>query len=291
MYRHISDYYNDHLYLPFLALHQSEPEHPAWCLNQHLSAVNLALEDMHQLCCTADDLVRSLGIEYKEAKGKLKRGLPNLEKVKSQDSRQELSPIEETKEPVYQPRPRHLSSKKPALTANSFSAAEEQVAHRDRCGGATESISSYTTEPEDKDNGVVQPRPLYASRVPRVFTGSFEQLETDLRNLSFDTVRSQDEISEGPIKIKDFAIPSPRMLPSPATLLERREATKTQEVEWEDRLINGKVFRSRRPSTRGRSQTVDDRNALHIWLDQERAPQSPQTSGTRVSMLQRKNTM
>ena len=110
------------------------------------------------------------------------------------------------------------------------------------------------------------------SVTPRIFTRSFDELENSIRGLRLQHIDlSTDDDSpdeDGTVKVKDFAFRTP--LPSPATLLERREALCARESTWEHRLIGGEIVHSRRPH---RAQTVDERGGgLDAWLAESPSP-------------------
>jgi hypothetical protein len=192
-----------------------------------------------------------------------------------------------------------------APITKSFSTIEEQLGHRGHFRNATIAVDSvYTTKPSNASTGPElahpQPRmPLQAaaigsrrkgssSSIPRVFTGSFAELEDKVLSLNLhkyktpeatepasptDSASPTNADSEGPVKIHDFADESqaPSICPSPSTLLQRREALVSKDVQWEDRVVNGELIRSRRPSEKGlqRAQTVSDRaEDFDTWLSQ-----------------------
>lgn len=124
------------------------------------------------------------------------------------------------------------------------------------------------------------------SKTPRVFTRSFDELENSIKNLRLHHVNlsaDDDPDAESAVKVKDFALRTPCLLPSPATLLERREALYARESTWEHRLIGGQVVQSRRPYDRNRAQTVDERGGgLEAWLAE---PPSPERAMERAGSI------
>lgn len=129
---------------------------------------------------------------------------------------------------------------------------------------------------------------------PRVFTRSFDELEDSVRGLRLHHINlstsEADHDGGGDVKVKDFALRSPCLLPSPATLLERREALCAREPTWEHRLIGGQVVHSRRPHDRNRAQTVDERGGgLDAWLAESPSPSRAGSIHSRV--LHRQHTL
>jgi len=137
--------------------------------------------------------------------------------------------------------------------------------------------------------------------MPRVFTGSFSDLQESVQGMRLHRVNlsnGSDFESGGDVQIQDFAIRTPLrtpcLLPSPATLLERREALSAREPTWEHRLIGGQVVQSRRPHDRSRALTVDERGGgLEAWLS---APPTPdrtveRAGSTNMRVLQRQHTL
>ncbi|KAK3713703.1 hypothetical protein LTR37_008397 [Vermiconidia calcicola] len=196
---------------------------------------------------------------------------------------------------VYKPPTREQGGKPHPILSKSFSVAEEEVSRRRHARAATSSELECTIHPSSAS--LLQPKSATSlgtigSRrkgiaVPRIFTGSFSQLESDIRKLQLEKVNTQnvpltsDAVDK--VKIRDFgATPaiSPCSTPSPTPLLQRREAFVSKETEVQDRLINGEVIATRRPSTKGRAQTIDDRTGgLEAWLKEESAG-SPTTPGS-----------
>ncbi|SMY19902.1 unnamed protein product [Zymoseptoria tritici ST99CH_1A5] len=190
----------------------------------------------------------------------------------------------------------------------SFSTVEDAVHHRGHARAVTEKAPNYSTNIQGSELSVMgEPRLGSVIRrnghsVPRIFTGSFSELEDSIRKLRLPV----SEIQRVPqtAGIHSVAVttarttplssvpPSPRMPPSPATL-QRREALLERDVAFQDRIIKGDVIRSRRPSDRvpselalnisGNSQQHD---ALERWLDEEVEP-----TVLRASRGQKKNTL
>lgn len=210
------------------------------------------------------------------------------------------------------------------VSNKSFSAVEEQVAQRGHHRKITIADSDYTADATSSFGlGILQPQPRNPHRgpptcalrkgsvgnTPRVFTGSFNELESTIFDLKLHKVKTPEDQpgspvlssspTDGPL-IRDFAdaTRTPSLCPSPVTLLHRREALVSRDAQWESREVNGEMVRSRRPSEKmQRSQTIDERsNGLEEWLSQHLPAElsSPETPGSAVKrgfLRQRENTL
>jgi hypothetical protein len=114
--------------------------------------------------------------------------------------------------------------------------------------------------------------------VPRIFTGSLDELVEGLRPLlitgqesetSFKLARAPASAGSAEVEVRDFGSGVP---PSPVVPLHRREAMLTHTVDWQDRTIRGAQVRSRRPSIanrteRARAHTLDEPSGgIADWL-------------------------
>ncbi|KAK5120267.1 hypothetical protein LTR85_006473 [Meristemomyces frigidus] len=355
--RHLANHFDDSVYRAFLQLHRRDPEHAIWCLNEQLTGVQQALEDVHDLCLDADSIVRHLDEEFEHASSRLKRAVrgemsstviqpalhthPTEEVINFESSAILSTPRTEEGPPQLPPLPFQAIDPKPSryqqhlipdqesgrhpISNKSFSAVEDQVAHRGHFRNATVAETGYTADaPATVGLGIAQPYPRHphqglsasilrkgsVGNVPRVFTGSFHELESDIFNLMLHKVQTPEQQSStspavpssptnGPV-IRDFADASrtPSRCPSPVSLLQRREALVSRDAQWESREVNGEMVRSRRPSEKiQRSLTIDDRtHGLDAWLRQHAAaePASPETPGSAVRrgmLRQRENTL
>ena len=193
----------------------------------------------------------------------------------------------------------------PLHLSKSFAMAEDDLTARGHHRSSTVPDASYTTDAIDTSDS---PRPAKSfhgratgSRrqgvhVPRIFTGSFSELETEIRNMQLHKVKTPEDQPDlthaEDLIVRDFAV-TPSPTPSPATLLFRREALLSKDTELQHRIINGEVVRTRRPSTKTRAQTVDETTGgLEAWLakDEGRAD-SPTLSVPPLSRPERKNTI
>lgn len=252
-------------------------------------AIAEGLERLIGLCKAADDVVEALSFEHKVASNRLERWTgrrikPIIEELPAAAAEEEVQqnamPHGESKAAQVQRVPSAPESAEQPTTSQSFSAAEEEVLHRHHLRNAT------IADPHVAESSILQPspqRPLRPpigarrkgsmSRVPRVFTGSFSELEKDIRMLRIHQVKTPEgqpaDTAVTRVDVRDFASASAphSELASPAAVLQRREAMVSRDVQWETRYVNGELVRSRRPS---RAQTVEASGGLQDWLEQPR---------------------
>ncbi|KAI7529813.1 hypothetical protein KC331_g15007 [Hortaea werneckii] len=219
----------------------------------------------------------------------------------------------------------------------SFSVVEDKVMHRGHFRHMTDASDVYTAgSSRAVGPDIAQPAPRLPhaskslatrrkgrkSQVPRVFTGSFHDLEDKAYEHQLHKIKtpeytqpsspSEADIASvttsgtlspeaGPVA-RDFAdlAPTPSNLPSPGSQLQRREAVVSRDAQWEDRIINGEVVLSRRPDRLQRAQTIDDRSSgiegLEKWLRQQseahsKLPGTQNATGRHASGRQRENTL
>lgn len=262
MYMCFRMYYDEHVWIPFLAFHNAEPEHGSWELKIDLALIQECLELLHDTCEAANRLIGELDREFMHGfrtLGLIAEAQPPRHacviseaeiRVRARFAYQQLCTLDDFFE--------NDGSNPPQIEANSFSTSS--------FGDGSYSIFSGVDTP------LVPTRPNSenGSRGSRVFTGSFSDLEESIKSLF------ADHATEGPlegerVKIKDFALATPRLLPSPATLLERRDALSVREAEWNRRYVAGKLVTSRRrPHDRWRARTVDDVSGeLDAWFSED----------------------
>lgn len=178
--------------------------------------------------------------------------------------------------------------------------ANDMLASLDDFFGGSETVSRSVSRdeslPSQRDYDVSPASGDGSSiKIPRVFGGSFSELEDSVKNLRLHSVNSSmDSTAGSEIKVKDFALATPCLLPSPATLLERRDALVIREPTWEHRVIGGQVMKTRRPHDRNRAQTVDERGAgLEAWLAEAPSPDkaADRYGGARMRVLHRQHTL
>lgn len=217
-------------------------------------------------------------------------------------------------------------ARKRPTTNKSFSAVEEQVSQRKHFRSATMANARYVADNAGVGFAINHPYARQALRgpavgirrkgsvssVPRVFGGSFSELENDIRRLKLDKVKTPEEppstpvvdspspIAKDPVKVRDFADASgtSTRVPSPAPQLQRREAVASKDVQWESRILNGEMVRVRRPSEKlHRAQTINDHTGgFEGWLGSEpqiahSTPGTPPSAVKRGLLRQRENTL
>ena len=210
---------------------------------------------------------------------------------------------------AYQYAPDAVLNGSKVSASQSFAVVEDEIAGRRLARAAT--FSSYTASRNGalgkRDEGSVKAEPTVRDRrkarnVPRIFTGSFSQLEDDLRKMwvpKVDTPLLTDPTSDGNVRIRDFgATPtlSPCGTPSRSPSLQRREAVVSRETEIQERIIRGEVVSTRRPSVKERSRTLDNSADLEAWLREgiSSSPRSPRPAHSQVplrSLRHRENTL
>lgn len=317
LYRLFLIYYDDEVYAPFLQLHREEPEHGSWQLQHRLTRIRDCIVSLYEDCEEANQIVKALDDELRVG---MYRSNVELSSVEGSEAGRVLSPMEQAAIA------RRLSPIEEAETVTQSSSVVESngrnsnVIRSRTTNDLLESLDDFFEDSQDmtQEEGEqrllsnndynIEPRssnaleeplvPESDSEVPRVFTGSFSQLEDSVRGLRLHRVEfslnGDDEDDEGAIKIKDFAPRTPSLLPSPATLLERRDALSIREPAWERRMIGGQVVQSRRPYDHSRAQTVDERGAgLDAWLAEPPSPfrATTRAGGARSKVLHKQHTL
>ena len=165
--------------------------------------------------------------------------------------------------------------------SSSFAVVEDAIApgHHQRastiadvnCDPANQATASFQLIPDPAFHGRPTAKRRHGAHLPRIFTGSFSQLESNIYGLGLHRVITPDQPQQPPLsdlKIRDFAVsPQHSQPPTPnsTSMLFRREAILSKETELQERVINGQTFRSRRPPIR--AQTVDETSSgLERWL-------------------------
>lgn len=275
-------------YQRLVQLHCRKAKYGLGSLVELATEVWHALRELHQLADEADTLVLALRKELQKALRRIPEDSFSASQTYITDRPQLSTPsLELLTAAVYKPAENERTATLNPGFSKSFSAAEEEVNRRGHARAATFPEADYTTSANStglgapKQVNTIQGMEVGSRRrginVPRVFTGSFSQLESDIRSLKLDKVKNPEgRVAPGAgdrIEVRDFgATPrdSPCTTPSPRTPLQRREALLSKETEIQDRLIKGEVVTTRRPSTKGRAQTIDDRTGgLNAWLKQD----------------------
>lgn len=278
LYRHFLAEFDDEVYCPLLQLHRVQPEHHSWQLHPWFDHIRSCMISIEENIEEANKIVTELDTE-------LTFGSWMVDDVQRDHKSGTVKQPRATKD---------IDSGKRATLSNSRSNTD-----------MLESLDDFFEGPEVVNGGdnltALQKEYHIAAgsdggglTTPRVFTRSFDELEDSVRGLRLHhinlSISDADHDAGGDVKIKDFALRTPCLLPSPATLLERREALCARESTWERRLIGGQVVHSRRPHDRNRAQTVDERGGgLDAWLAESPSPSRAGSIHSRV--LHRQHTL
>ena len=298
-------HFNDIAYQRLVAINLKKPGYELRHIEERAKSIYSALEKTCRLADQADRVVLDLDEKFKKGQSKVATGKATQRCTKSTQSLELLTSA------VSQPSSYEAVNRFDSMLSQSFSAAEEVVHRRRHTRAATVPEADYNiaggaevaeSNPTHPFQGRAIGTRRKATNIPRIFTGSFSQLESDIRKLQLGEVRTpegQDMSREDPVKVRDFgATPdiSRCTTPSPAALLQRREALLSKDSEFTDRVIKGEVISSRRPSTKGRALTIDDRTGgLEAWLKEEssatKVPNTPGSGGGRGYVRHRENTL
>jgi hypothetical protein len=281
MYRHFLAYFDSEVHSGFLQLHRIEPEHNSWQLRHLLNHIRNCITSLGENIEEANRIVTELDTEFTLG-------------TWGADGVQCAGKFEEEKESLAWKKSRRVKS---AMLARSMT-TNDMLESLDDFFERSESViveSSLTTP--QKQYGIASGGGEEGTRTPRIFTRSFDELEDSVRSLRLHHVNlsiDSDLDADGAVKVKDFALRTPCLLPSPATLLERREALCAREPAWEERLIGGQIVQSRRPHDRNRAHTVDERGgALDAWLAESPSPDKAleRAGSVRGRVLHRQHTL
>ena len=278
LYRYFLAEFDEEVYCPFLQLHRVQLEHESWRLRPWFDHIRNCLISLEENVSEANKTVTELDTEFTFGQWMAGSG----QRDDNSGGSKELWATRKS-ENGNRARPSPSESNTDMLESlNEFFEGPE-IAN----GG--NNLASLQKE-YDIATGSGEGGPT----TPRVFTRSFDELEDSVRGLRLHHINlsTSDDGHEagGDVKVKDFALRTPCLLSSPATLLERREALCAREPTWEDRLIGGQVIHSRRPHDRNRAQTVDERGgSLHAWLAESPSPSRAGSIHSRV--LHRQHTL
>lgn len=258
LYRYFLIYFDSQVHAPFLQLHRAESEHNSWQLRHFFNHIRDCMISLQDNIEEANKIVNDLDTEFTfgswEAEGGLKKA----------DEEQKISPLERVNERLPTVPPPSESTNDASLNLDKFFDGVESV--REDTEKPIDVRREYDIAPGGNGTG---------SSTPRVFAGSFDELEDSVKGLRLHRLdlTEGDLDTDKTVKVKDFAMPTPCLLPTPPTLLKRREALSVREPAWEPRMIGGKVMQSRRPHDRTRAQTVDERGSgLDAWLAESPSP-------------------
>lgn len=258
MYRHFLTYFDSQVHAPFLQLHRVEPRHNSWHLRHSLNHIRDCLVSLQDNVEEANKIVTNLDTEFTFGSWETDDGLEDVDEKKA------TLPLEMGDERLRaRPAPSRSTNDMLASLDDFFDGLEFLI---NDDGSPTDMRREYGIAPGSSGTD---------STTPRVFTRSFDELEESVKDLRLHRLdlTDGDPDADKAVKVKDFALPTPCLLPSPATLLERREALCAREPTWEHRVIGGQVVQSRRPHDRNRAQTVDERGGgLDAWLAESPSP-------------------
>lgn len=278
LYRHFLAKFDAEVYCPLLQLHRTHPEHHSWQLQPWFDRIRCCMISLEENIEEANKIVTELDTEFTF-------GSWIADSVQRGD--------------------KSGAAKQPPATKKSDSRNRATLSASESNNDMLESLDDFFEGPEAVKGGdnLTTLRKEYdiaagggegGWTTPRVFTRSFDELEDSVRGLRLHHINlstsDAGHVAGGDVKVKDFALHTPCLLPSPATLLERREALCAHEPTWEHRLIGGQVVHSRRPHDRNRAQTVDERGGgLDAWLAESPSPSRAGSIHSRV--LHRQHTL
>lgn len=248
LFDRISAHYDDNIYHPFLETHRRNPDHRIWELNSDLTAVYIAMTELYCLISPIADQAGQLAQKvdnYQRACDKYDEGLA----LKRSNDPSSISFHASSSFIIHESVPSH-----PYRAGRSFSAVEDVVNRRPAAGRAKQ-----TAQGAEKPLAFpLQAAPVgrrVENIVPRVFTGSFVELEESMRKLQIPKteaspttqamMRDPNVVMESVMTPVSCATPGSSSNTSPG--LRRREALIEHDVEFQDRMINGDLIRSRRP--------------------------------------------
>ena len=234
----------------------------------------------------------------------------------------EARTISNADDPIPIPRPLRIRKPQSQITpAKSFSAAEEQLNQGGHFRSATNASEVYTAQPpgpiglgithlprhESQQATTGLRRKCSSSDIPRVFTGSLEDLEDKVYQYRLHKIKTPEHPPTAGVggvgaarfpdellpddcpRVRDFAAPvaDHSKCPSPRAL-QRREALVSRDAQFEDRVVKGEVVRSRRPEAVQRAVTITGgaEGLSEAWMKQqlaatESSPNRPGSAGRR----------
>lgn len=331
-----------------LLIHKSQT--PVYSLHIKITAIRHALGAIRATCAKADELVAKLDIEFEEASERLSRNTSLQLKFDGQvhastSESQAMRSNDNDGPPEIPPLPfqfHHddesflstMDSDKVLALTKSFSVVEDQVARRGHFRDKTletgsidlahPPIISQGAEPSLSCAQYGQPSRVSktsirrgrsrtsSSSVPRIFTGTLNELENKVYALNIHKIETPEgaqspstaDISPSncpsPVKARDFADDIGSLPVDPKPSLQRVETLVGREVQWEDRIVNGQLLRSRRPSEKLQSAhtVAENTEEFCCWLSQQSPgfsrekpmPNTPDAASKHVRMHQRERT-
>jgi len=294
LFQLILEHYDRHCYL---RLHRLNSRKPAYRLDNLMCRATELYEAFHGLCQVALKADRRV-IALREKVHKAEEGAMAMRARRHSRSTPEMLAAS-----TYMPLLSKAKTQPPSSISKSFGVAEEEFNLRRHARAATvpeaEAVAMFGPHQTRGDRGVAVGTRRRGPDVPRVFTGSFSQLEDDIRKMKLHKVKTPELADgDGDVKIRDFgATPalSPCDIPSPTASLQRREAKLSRDTELQDRVIKGELVTTRRPSTKERAQTIDTSFDLEAWLKQDsckmQSPESKRLGARRGDLRHREKTL
>lgn len=280
------NHYEVEVHAPFHRLHRLKPEHNSWTLRNRIDHIRFTFVSLRNACEEANEIVYALDAAFEFGCWRDGETPPDLDIAEDTDIL--LPPIvyDSNGIPAF---PRTATRFLPTLD-DVFRNLDDDFWYHPFGRPPTDFSYDITSEPNASPK-----EPRAGAEVPRVFSGPSSQLEGSVKGVGLNRAELSVDAdnANAMVKTKDFAVHTPCLLPSPATLLERREALCTRDLQWEHRLIGGQVVKSRRPHDRNRAQTVDERSGgLEAWLAESPSDKvAERLGGARVRAAHRQNTM
>ena len=258
LFKWILDHYGD-VIERLMTLHQRKPGYGLQKIANRAIEVRNAFDALIRLAGEADRRAKHLQKEYRTASAMLA-----AHQAKAESQNQRKAAFEHLTAAEYQPSMTQARTALPPIFSKSFGVAEEEAARKrqGRSGKSREAASddSVLAESRSRTQGPTTITRRREASTPRVFTGSFSDLESNVQKLRLHKVETPETTAP-----KD----SPHNSPNSPPLLQRREALVNKETELQDRLIKGEVVSSRRPSTKERSEVTSNTTDLDAWTKHE----------------------
>lgn len=281
---------------PFFELHRQYPDHYLWLLNGCLMKVEIGLQELLGISHDTVLWMKAWQKDYMAYKGRVQSGVqtqlfhrtteacpPHIDGDASSVFETDLASGEDFDLQVDQPvqsvfgerdiDPKaYWATSAPAATS-SFGIVEDQISRNHKRATTT---TDYMLE-ED----VVGP-PTFGSVsrrnkvVPRIFTGSFSELEQSIRKMRMED--AQNGTKDGSSRnsgaaAQDFAKRTMSSFSSsPSLLLGRQPAefTKNTDQQSRDQALASRKASDAVPSDRARARTLNDTTGgLEAWLDEQ----------------------
>lgn len=338
------------VYCDFTDLLIHKTQTPVYTLHMKITAIRHALGAIRATCAKADELVAKLDIEFAEASGRLSRNagvqMKSDNHVHALQTQSQAAALDDNDRPPEIPplpfQSRHgdysfvlaMDGDKFLALNKSFSVVEDQVAHRGHFRDRTLDVDN--TDPAQlpiipqraetllpcaqhgHTSRVAQTSvrrgksSTSSSSVPRVFTGTLNELENKVYALNIHKIETPEGAQSlpiadlspsdcpSPVNARDFADDACSLPMGPVPGLQRVETIIGRDVQWEDRIVNGQLLRSRRPSEKLQSAhtATEKTEEFCCWLSQqspgfsrEKAiPHTSESASKHVRMHQRERT-